>query len=71
MRVDPRRDRITSRVIRPGQMEGPDRSWLQASIAERMNAVWVLTLASHEWASGSSNEPRLQRSITHIQRAGR
>ena len=59
---------ITSKIIRPGEQEPSEAYWARATPAERMNAVWELTLLCLQWRPGQSDEPRLQRSISRIQR---
>ncbi len=60
---------ITSRVIRPGQREPPDElDWLDATPAERMEAVWTLTKACIGWGSEGVAEPRLDRSVSRVLR---
>ena len=66
----PARRIITSRVIRNGD-EPRDRDWLEASPSERMAAVWWLTEQCLAWKHHGDNEPRLQRSVVHIQRKWR
>jgi len=63
--MDPRN---ASRIIRPGD-QTPDDPWKSATPAERMSAVWELTLQCLAWRG--EIEPRLQRSIVCIQRARR
>jgi hypothetical protein len=61
---------ITVKVIRGGP-EPPDNEWLLASPEERIEAVWTLTELCLAWNNPSASEPRLQRTITRIQRARR
>ena len=70
MSENPRKDRMTVRVIRDGSPEPPD-DWTMASPEERIEAVWTLTKLCMEWNNPSSSEPRLQRTITRVQRARR
>jgi hypothetical protein len=63
------RDR-TSRVIRPGQVVPRDDDWLDRPVAERVAAVWELTLLSMAWRRKGDGETRLQRSIVRIHRPG-
>jgi hypothetical protein len=66
---NPKRPRkITSRVIRPGEQVPSEDYWALATPAERMNAVWELTLLCLQWRPGQNDEPRLQRSISRVQR---
>ena len=59
---------ITSRVIRPPESEPYQDEWLNYSPEERIEAVWTLTKACMQWNAVSSDEPRLQRTVTRIQR---
>jgi hypothetical protein len=66
---DPARPKeITSRVIRPGDSNPDSRYWHDATPEERINGVWELTLLCLAWQSNHGREPRLQRSISRIQR---
>lgn len=63
---------ITSRVIRPGEREPSEvEDWRDATPDERIEAVWTLTKACMAWGGEDSGEPRLQRSVSRIQRAWR
>lgn len=67
---DPKQPRkITCTIIRPGEQEPEDDNRARATPAERMNAVWELTLLCLQWRPGQNDEPRLQRSISRIQRS--
>jgi hypothetical protein len=66
----PLRPGVTSRVIRPGAPEAPDDDWMNLTPEQRIDAVWTLTKACMAWNSEGDDEPRLQRSIVHIQRDG-
>jgi hypothetical protein len=59
--------RITSQVIRPGPEATHDSDWEDSTVEERIEAVWGLTLLCLAWG-GSDGEPRLQRSISRVQR---
>ena len=59
--------RITSQVIRPGLEATRDGDWEGSTAEERIEAVWGLTLLCLAWG-GIEGEPRLQRSISRIQR---
>ncbi len=65
------RQTVTTRIIRAGQRVPPDVDWLAASPEERIAAVWTLTLLCYAWRREGPGEPRLDRSVGHIQRAGR
>ncbi len=60
--------KITSRIIRPGGLMPADDYWDKFTPEERMNAVWELTLLCLAWQPDRADEPRLQRSISRIQR---
>ena len=68
MRDSGKEKKITSCVIRPGDPVADEQYWDNATPAERMNAVWELTLICLTWQSKQAHEPRLQRSISRIQR---
>jgi hypothetical protein len=65
------RANITSRVIRPGQTPPEENEWLDLTIEERIEGVWILSQLCFAWSSTESIEPRLQRSHSHIQRSWR
>jgi hypothetical protein len=58
-------------VIREGHPEPPDNDWLLTTPEERIEAVWTLTELCMAWNEQSDREPRLQRTITRLQRAQR
>jgi hypothetical protein len=64
----PLRKNITSRVIRMGESQLEDQEWENTTPEERINAVWDLTLLCLAWQPEQVDEPRLQRSISRIQR---
>jgi hypothetical protein len=66
---DSRSKQMTVRVIRDGTPEPPDDDWASASPEERIEAVWTLTKLCLAWNNPSASEPRLQRTITRVQRA--
>lgn len=66
-----RNERIEVRVIRDGLPEPPDNDWSKASPEERIEAVWTLTQLCWAWNQPSTNVPRLQRTVTRVQRAQR
>jgi len=68
---DSRKDQITVRVIRNGLPEPPNDDWSMASPEERIEAVWMLTELCMAWNNPSSSVPRLQRTVTRLQRAQR
>ena len=62
------RKNVTSKIIRPGDPLPEDDYWDKFTPEERMNAVWELTLLCLAWQPNQTDEPRLQRSISRIQR---
>ena len=68
---DSRREQIRVRVIRDGLPEPRDDDWAKASPEERIEAVWTLTELCLAWNQPSASEPRLQRTVTRLQRARR
>jgi hypothetical protein len=66
-----RSEQIKVRVIRDGLPEPPDNDWLNDSPEERIEAVWMLTELCMAWNKLSASEPRLQRTVTRLQRAQR
>ena len=64
------RKNITSRVIRPGEPLPEGHEWENSTAEERINAVWELTLLCLAWQRDQADEPRLQRSVSRIQRPG-
>lgn len=66
-----RREQMSVRVIRNGQLEPLDDDWPGTSAEERIEAVWTLTRLCLGWNDESSSEPRLQRTVTRLQRKQR
>ena len=64
----PHRKDVTTRIIRPGAPVDEDSYWDTATAAERITAVWELTLLCLAWQPNRADETRLQRSISRIQR---
>ena len=66
------RGQATTRVIRLEDDDGAlDRDqWRGSTMAERIAAVWELTLEGFAWTHPDADEPRLQRSVCRIQRGG-
>jgi hypothetical protein len=62
---------ISSRIIRPGMVETPDMDWKDATVSERIAAVWELTRQCLAWNRDPTDEPRLQRSVSRVQRTWR
>jgi len=60
---------MTVRVIRGGLPEPPDDDWIMASPEERIEAEWTLTELCLTWNKPSTSVPRLQRTVTRLQRA--
>jgi hypothetical protein len=72
MELSSPRKNITSRVIRAGEpLPLEEHEWANTTPEERINAVWELTLLCLAWQKGQTGEPRLQRSISRVQRRGR
>jgi hypothetical protein len=68
---EPARNRvITTRILRPGDAAVED-DWAGTTAAERIEAVWTLTLQCLAWQGWEGDEPRLQRSLVRIQRPER
>lgn len=65
-----RSESIKVRVIRDGR-EPRDEEWMATSVEERIEAVWTLTQLCLAWNEQLTREPRLQRTITRVQRAQR
>lgn len=63
--------KITVRVIRDGRPEPLDDEWIGSSPEERIEAVWSLTKLCLAWNNFVADEPRLQRTVTRIQRPRR
>ena len=71
MEASNKRKYMTARVIRPGDPPSDDADWEAATPEERINAVWDLTLLCLAWQGDQISEPRLQRSVSRVQRSGR
>lgn len=56
------------RTIREPQSEPEEDEWSDFSPSERIEGVWLLTRLCLAWNNQLTNEPRLQRTITRIQR---
>jgi hypothetical protein len=69
MSANPRTVVIT-RVFRGGAQPSDD-DWANSSPAERLAAVWELTMQCIQWNRTGTDEPRLQRSTGRVQRARR
>ena len=67
-----RRGQATTRVIRLAEDDGAlDREqWRGSTMAERIAAVWELTLEGLAWSDPDADEPRLQRSVCRLERRG-
>jgi hypothetical protein len=60
--------KITINIIRDGK-EPRDESWKDLSPSERIEMVWTLTKLCMAWNNRwTDNEPRLQRTVTRLQR---
>jgi hypothetical protein len=62
---------VTLDVQRPGEAPAQRDEWRDRSPEERLAAVWTLTQACMGWNAEGDGEPRLQRSVVHIQRPRR
>lgn len=62
---------MSIRIIRDGQAERFDDEWKYSSPEQRIEAVWTLTKLCLAWNNHLTDEPRLQRTITRIQRSSR
>jgi hypothetical protein len=62
------RTNVTTRLIRRGDPVPADDEWEALTPEERINAVWDLTLLCLAWQRDETGEPRLQRSVSRIQR---
>jgi hypothetical protein len=72
MERSPHRHGATSRIFRPGQVPpAAATGWEGTTPEERINAVWELTLLCLAWTGEHAREPRLQRSVSRIQRSRR
>lgn len=60
---------VTGRTYRGGQQPSDDTDWLGTTVEQRMDAVWELTRQCLAWGMNAVDEPRLQRSVTRVQRA--
>ena len=60
---------ITARVIRPGDSVLEDEAPDLTTTEERIDAVWELTLLCLAWQGDQTGEPRLQRSVSKVQRS--
>ena len=56
---------------RPGDERLQHDEWIEYTPEERLAAVWKLTEACLGWNAEGNVEPRLQRSVVHIQRPRR
>jgi hypothetical protein len=59
---------ITTKVFRNGQAESSENEWLNYSPEERIEGVWILTRLCMGWNNALTDEPRLQRTVTRVQR---
>lgn len=62
------KDDIPIRKLRLGDAEPEDLS--DATPAERMRMVWVLTLQAWAFKEGQTDEPRLPRHVVRVVRRG-
>ena len=59
---------MTAKLIRPGEAEEVDRSWLERPVAERLEAVWFLTKQGLQWSEEDPAALRLQSSTVLLKR---
>ena len=59
---------VTSIVLRNRNDSPPEEDWRDSSVEERIDAVWTLTKLCLAWNSAEFDEPRLQRSVSRVQR---
>ena len=71
METASRRKNLTTRIIRNGDSPTQESHWDKTTPEQRIEAVWDLTLLCLAWQSKQADEPRLQRSISRIQRPQR
>lgn len=67
----PSTEKMTSKVIRDAQVEPFDDAWFGTSPEQRIEAVWTLTKLCLAWKETLTGEPRLQRTVTRLQRTRR
>lgn len=67
----PRRKEMTVRTIRNGEAEPREEEWKNSTPEERIEAVWILTKLCLSWNNQTSDDLRLQRTVTSLQRSGR
>jgi hypothetical protein len=65
------RKHISSRLVRPGESARNDEATELTTPEERIEAVWELTLLCLAWQGDQTGEPRLQRSVSRVQRSQR
>jgi hypothetical protein len=61
---------VTTKIFRAGETP-PEDDWSGSSVAERIDAVWELTRQCLAWNQTGTDEPRLQRSVSRVQRPQR
>ena len=64
-------EEMSIRIIRDGQSETFDDEGPGSTPEERIEAVWTLTRLCLAWNNPVTDEPRLQRTVTRIQRSAR
>jgi hypothetical protein len=62
---------ISISIIRDGQSETIKNEWADSTPEERIEGVWTLTKLCLAWNNPVTDEPRLQRTVTRIQRSSR
>ena len=68
MRETARNERVQVRVIRDEPDSQLNDDWADSSPEERIEAVWMLTKICLGWNNVTTDEPRLQRTVTSLQR---
>lgn len=63
---------ITAKLVRRGEGEEMDREfWRKAGAEGRFSAAWEMVGEVNAIRGGDGSQPRLQRSVQHIQRLPR
>ncbi len=62
---------VTTRLIRRGSPTPAENDWASATPSERIAGVWTLTQHCLAWNREGSDELRLQRSVSRVQRSRR
>jgi len=62
---------VTTLLIRKGSPTLAENDWASATPSERIAGVWTLTQQCLAWNREGSDELRLQRSVSRVQRSRR